>query len=194
MVTMLRTRCLAPVTALLVVLACDRPQPLAPPSDVAPAPLAADLRLPGFTSGHGTYVVSGFEARFSHGAVALPRGKAAGAFRHTLDFNGQLVDFIGLVTCVTFDEANRRAWIGGVILRNNSEHPSFTTPLHAQGKDIWFRVVDYGNGDVQPDRTTFVGFEGSAGFITSAEYCAGQPWPDNDDRTNAVTGNILVHP
>jgi len=45
------------------------------------------------------------------------------------------------------------------------------------------------------DRSTFVGFEGAAGFITSEAYCAGQPWPDANARTwPVVSGAITVDP
>ncbi|NIU75387.1 MAG: hypothetical protein GWN71_17950, partial [Gammaproteobacteria bacterium] len=49
--------------------------------------------------------------------------------------------------------------------------PGFQEDVHQPGRDIWFRVVDYGEGEnaTQPDRSTFVGFEGDAGIITSAE-------------------------
>ena len=62
------------------------------------------------------------------------------------------------------------------------------------GDDIWFRVVDYGEGqDAQADRSTFVGFEGNAGIITSREYCDAQIWPEGDARTGPVTdGDIQV--
>ncbi len=55
--------------------------------------------------------------------------------------------------------------------------------------------MDYGEGEnaTQPDRSTFVGFEGNAGIITSAEYCEEQIWPAGDERTNPVTeGDIQV--
>ena len=59
------------------------------------------------------------------------------------------------------------------------------------GRDIRFRVLDEPGGD----RSTFVGFEGSAGFMTSAEYCAGQPWPAGNARTwPVVSGGITVSP
>ena len=67
--------------------------------------------------------------------------------------------------------------------------------VHQPGADIWFRVADYGEGNqaLQADRSTFVGFEGSAGIITSDEYCTTQPWPAGDAGTNPVTaGNLQV--
>jgi hypothetical protein len=94
------------------------------------------------------------------------------------------------------DPINRRAWIGGVITENLSEHPSFQTARHQPGHDIWFRVLDTGEGaDAPPDRTTFTGFEGDLEIPTSAAYCAMQPWAEGDARTWPVTGgNIQVRP
>jgi hypothetical protein len=98
---------------------------------------------------------------------------------------------------VTFDPVNRRAWIGGIIKENRSTHPAFQVDtLHSPGLDVWFRVVDNGEGtSAPPDRSTTYGFKGSAGIKTSAEYCAVQPWPAGDARTFPVAqGNLQVRP
>jgi hypothetical protein len=122
-------------------------------------------------------------------------GGATGNARHSVELGGELVEFTTHVTCMTLEPATGRAWIGGVISRNRSTHPSFTGDRNQVGRDIWFRVVDYGEGSgaEQVDRATFVGFEGDAGIATSADYCEQMPWPDEDARTNPVTeGNIQV--
>ena len=78
---------------------------------------------------------------------------------------------------------------------NNSELEPFASgEIYQPGKDIWFRVLDEGDEDEGPaDRTTFVGFEGGAGIITSAEYCEVRPWPDDNARTNPlVEGDLEV--
>jgi hypothetical protein len=69
------------------------------------------------------------------------------------------------------------------------------TPIHEVGKEAWFRVVDYGEGQSPDDRTTVLGFEGGLGIITSEEYCQLQLWRDDDAGTWAVVnGNIQVRP
>ena len=96
--------------------------------------------------------------------------------------------YVGEVTCLTVDPVNHRAWVGGVIVYSNDP-----TPDHQAGDDVWFRVVDYGQDHSTPDRSTVFGFKGAAGFDTSAQYCAGQPWPAGDARTWPVThGDIHV--
>lgn len=147
------------------------------------------------TAGGGGYVIGSLQVSFSFNAIGRADGSATGRFFHSVELGGQLIEFEGRVTCVTVDAENNRAWIGGVVTANNSEHPDFTTPIHDVGADIWFRVVDYGEGAAaEEDRSTFVGFEGAAGFDTSAEYCAAQPWPADDARTNPLNfGNLKVH-
>lgn len=148
------------------------------------------------STGGGIYQLLGrLPATFQYDAIQFADGDATGEFSHSVIFQGQLVAFTGRVTCLTMDPVNHRAWVGGVITSNTSLHPSFLQPRNEVGHDIWFRVVDYGEGGEAPaDRTTFVGFEGDAGFATSAAYCAGQPWPANDDRTWTVSeGNLQVH-
>jgi hypothetical protein len=118
-----------------------------------------------------------------------------GEFHQSLERPTGTIDFHGSVTCLAFDETNHRAWIGGVITENRSTDPAFLLDLHQPGHDVWFRVVDYGEGAnaQQPDRTTFMGFENTPGIPTSAFYCALKPWPDDDARTWPVThGNIQV--
>jgi hypothetical protein len=163
-----------------------------------------DLASPSLATGgitahaHGEGVFdAGVPVAFQFGIVQddATTEAATGDLRFTTDLGGLAVDFVGQATCLAVDAANARAWIAGVITENNSTHPSFTGPLNQVGKDIWFRVVDYGEGAGAPqvDRTTFVGFEGSAGIGTSAEYCATRPWPDGDARTGPVLeGNIQV--
>ena len=159
------------------------------------AAIAVGNGVVGTATGGGEYQLLGtLPAKFAFSAVGRADGSATGQFHHSVVFGGELIEFYGAVTCVSFDTANDRAWIGGVITRNNSTEPSFMAARNEVGRDIWFRVVDYGEGSNAPDdRTTFVGFEGDAGFITSAAYCAGQPWPEGDARTWPVTkGNIQV--
>jgi len=84
------------------------------------------------------------------------------------------------------DPVNHRAWIGGVLTQSNDPDP-----VALVGKDAWFRVLDSSGNDV--DRSTFLGFEGGGGIITSAEYCEKQIWPDDNARTWPVEqGNIVI--
>lgn len=158
-----------------------------------------------FTSGGGHYRISDdLQVRFSFSAVTpdatsvgpLLTGPAHGQFRHSLELGGLRIDFHGEAICVTVDPVNGRAWIGGVVTQNNSEHPAFLTAIHQPGRDVWFRVLDSGEGQgAAVDRTTFLGFEGAAGIITSPEYCAAAIWPDDNARTSPViAGNIQVQP
>lgn len=161
---------------------------------VTAAPAAADRAA--ISSGSGTYALLGTTpTTFEFAAVSLPDGGAAGSLFVSTTFQGFPIEFEGDVTCVTFDALNHRAWIGAVITANRSTHPSFTTPRTQVGHDIWFRVVDYGEGaTAAADRATFVGFEGDLEIPDSPTYCALQPWAPDDARTWEVTeGNIQVH-
>lgn len=146
-------------------------------------------------TGGGHYSLQNtFDTKFAFSAIAHGDGTVSGNFHQKLELEGESVDFRGRVTCLAFDPANDRAWVGGVIVANNSTHPSFQQSFHEPGHDVWFRVVDYGEGAAAaPDRTTFLGFENTPGIPTSEFYCNLQPWPDDDARTWPVTnGNIQV--
>lgn len=181
---------LATTTALV---ACDssRPTELPPGSPTA----SANRGVTASTTGGGkAQLPPGFSLlSFSFNAKTKADGSANGQFRHVYVSGGGSVDFQGTVTCVSFDPVNGRAWIGGVITQNNSTNPAVLTPIHQPGKDAWFRVVDYGEGQSPDDRTTVLGFEGGGGIITSEQYCQAQLW--NEGNTWAVVeGNIQVRP
>lgn len=145
--------------------------------------------------GEGRYLIANaFDSKFDFVARQFANGRVAGTFRESLLLDGLTVDFEGKVICLAFDLTNRRAWIGAVITRNRSTHPSFQQAVHQPGEDVWFRVVDYGrNGEPQPDRRTFLGFENTPGIPTSQIYCDLRIWPDGDARTWPVTkGDIAV--
>jgi hypothetical protein len=146
------------------------------------------------TTGGGHYFITtlGLEMQFGFSAILNQDGGASGSFHHQGTLDGLAIAFHGSVTCVSFDPDNHRAWIGGVITANRSEHPSFLTTVHEVGHDIWFRVLDTGPGQAgdTPDRTTFVGFEGV--IASSQEYCDTMPWPADNARTWPVAGNLTV--
>ncbi len=172
----------------VAVFGCDQQ----PPTAAAPtAPVALHSR-PDRARGGGTYDLAGLIVRFGFVAVQHGNGRATGAFRHKTSYDGLTADFSGRVTCLAVDEVNGRAWIGGVITRNRSTDPDYAAEIFQPGHDIWFRVLDTGRHSPDPDRTTFVGFEGAAGLATSAEYCAARIWPDGNLRTWPVTGKVVV--
>jgi hypothetical protein len=123
--------------------------------------------------------------QFGFAAVSNADGSATGSFHHFYADGGFTYDFWGSVTCVTFDAANHRAWVGGVLTKVRSTDPEVGV---APGDDAWFRVLDSPDGD----RSTAMGFVGS--FPSSAAYCAAQPWPEGNARTHPVTqGQISIH-
>jgi hypothetical protein len=178
--------------AAAILAACDQPPTTAPDIEVQFAHVAGHA----MASGGGHYVLSDvFPGTFAFTAIQTSSdGAAKGHLRHTLVFNGELIEFHGEVTCLTVDRVNGRAWIGGEVTRNKSVAEPYASDARFQpGQDIWFRVLDNGQGQSSPDRTTFTGFMGDAGFDTSVAYCAGMPWPADDARTHPVSaGNIQV--
>ena len=181
---------LATTTALV---ACDSSAPteLPPGSPTA----SANRGVTASTTGGGkAQLPAGFSLlSFSFNAKTKADGSASGEFRQVYVSGGGSVDFKGTVTCVSFDPLLGRAWIGGVITQNNSTNPAVLLPIHQPGRDVWFRVVDNGEGQSPDDGTTVFGFEGGGGIITSEQYCQDRIW--NPATTWAVVdGNIQVRP
>lgn len=194
------TSCVGIMSLVGILAACERPAaPTAPDGAAGSTAVLPPEAIAQMASGGGRYLlINSIDAQFAFSANQSGSGRAAGRFHQILDFQGQHVEFHGTVTCLAVDEENGRAWIGGIITQNRSVHPSFLAARNAPGRDIWFRVLDAGQGnEAAPDRTTFVGFEGDAGFATSAAYCEGRPWPDDQANTRTwpvTSGNIQVRP
>ena len=145
------------------------------------------------TGGGHYFLQNAFDTQFAFSAVQKENGEASGMFHQSLDSDTGTVDFRAAVTCMAVDSDLHRAWIGGVIVANNSTDPAFNQPIHQPGHDIWFRVLDNGQGQDPVDRTTFMGFEGV--IPSSASYCEQRIWPDGNARTWPVTeGNLSVRP
>jgi hypothetical protein len=123
---------------------------------------------------------------FSFVAIRHADGSVSGRFQqHQFDVGAT---YKGNVTCFAVDQENHRAWIAGDLTSSND--PSAVTEI---GDDAWFRVLDVGDGTAAVDRSTFLGFEGGAGIITSEEYCAVRLWAPDNERTWPVSGNIRIH-
>ena len=181
---------------VLAVAACDGPTATAPLDFQETVTLyAPGGGGPDRASGGGKLDFGGgLMVDFAFGSVQHGEGlDAQGQLRFSVTLGGELIEFHGRVTCLAVDADEGRAWIGGVVTQNNSTRASHTTPIHEVGKDIWFRVLDSGEGQSHVDRATFVGFEGGGGIITSQEYCEAQIWPDDNARTQPVAaGNVQV--
>jgi hypothetical protein len=186
------------VAATVGLVACEQTasDSLAPSMNDDPRTMRSSPQLDeeelGSARGSGSYSINGLIVDFSLEAEVEKHGKGEGEFRIFADEgDGLTVDFVGKVTCLAIDPVNRRAWIGGKVKSNGSTDPTLQSKIHRPGKDIWFRILDEPTGD----RSTFVGFEGSAGFITSEEYCAGRPWPAENARTwPVVAGGFEIQP
>ncbi len=158
----------------------------------AATPTSAAATSPTRATGGGHVLFAGqIDLGFAFSAVKLASGEATGSFHHSFVFDGHKIDYWGTVTCLTVDPDNGRAWIGGVLTKVTSTHPDV---VELPGDDAWFRVLDTGPASAaNDDRSTFMGFAGSAGIETSQEYCDEMPWPDDNARTHPVVkGDISV--
>jgi hypothetical protein len=134
-------------------------------------------------AGGGSFLFAGsIPMQFGFSAVGLPDGSATGAFHHAYTDGGFTYQLWGEVTCLSFDAAAGRAWVGGVLTRIKSDDPN---PGVAAGDEAWFRVLDSEAGD----RSTSMGF---FGFVSSEEYCEVQIWPDDNARTHPVTNGQIT--
>jgi hypothetical protein len=173
-----------------IVVACG---PLAPngsrlPSQNEEADLGSGGVLEKVTGG-GQFVHPSFgTVTFSFVAIRHGDGRVTGQFQQHQPFFG--FTYKGEVTCFAVDPVNHRAWIGGVLTSSNDPDP-----VTEVGDDVWFRVLDLGEGSTEPDRSTFFGFDqGVPPFDTSENYCAARPWPADNARTwPVVHGNIVIH-
>jgi hypothetical protein len=180
------------LVAIVATAGCDAATTVSAPSALRAEVQQADAQ-DGTSGGGKATLPAGFsQLSFSFTAHARGNGSAVGQFRQEYESAGGVVSFQGRVTCYAVEAATGRAWVGGVITQNNSTNPGALGAIHQPGRDVWFRVVDNGEGaDAAPDRLTVLGFEGGGGIITSAQYCETRPW--NEANTWALaSGNIQV--
>jgi hypothetical protein len=112
------------------------------------------------------------DGKFEFVAMRRADGSVTGHFYQSRIRGAELVEFYGVVTCVTIDpNFPGRARIGGIVTVNNSTDPAFLTADHQVGDDVWFRVEDNGDGSTANDKSTTYGFKPTL-VNTSAEYCA----------------------
>lgn len=137
------------------------------------------------------------DGHFSFTGSVKGDGRVHGRFHQRREAGGFVIDFSGIVTCLTVDAALGRARFGGIITENNSTHPNFLTTNHEVGDDVWFRVQDGGEGGDAVDASTSYGFKPTL-VNTSAEYCAlpftGLPWWNPASTFPLRSGNIQVRP
>ena len=140
-------------------------------------------------AGGGHFLFSStLDVQFGFSAVAKADGSAEGSFHQSYTQAGLTTSYWGTVTCLSVDNVNRRAWIGGVLTKVESDDPAVT---RQPGEDVWFRVLDNSQGQDDADRSTVFGFVPL--FGSSAAYCAGRPWPADNARTwPVIAGNISV--
>src|SRR5688572_15454 len=200
--TLVRAAVLGPtLTGILLLGACDAaPEVIGP----EPAPLALSAHANGVTaraSGGGHFFGQfffGVPVQFAFTAIQRDpiTGDADGRYHFSSIVNGLAIAIHGRITCMTVDPENPgRAWMGGVITKNESEHPLYTGPTSQVGRDSWFRVVDYGEGASasQPDRASFVFVEPTGGFASAQDFCDSKLWFPGDRITNPLlSGNIQV--
>ena len=126
------------VVAVLVV-GCSSPQE--PTTARNPAgSLNADRGVEVSVTGGGIIDLSAAgvgDAHFAFNAIRTADGTVRGQFHERRERAGLVIDFAGIVTCVTVDPLLMRARIGGVITENNSTDPAFLTTNHEVGDDVW---------------------------------------------------------
>ncbi len=188
--------CLFSFAITLLLLACDMSrEPTSPAESML---FGAGSRVTGHANGSGAFNIGapGADIAFDLNALLRADGSATGSVNYITDlteFGLGTIEIQFDVTCLALNAALGRAWIGGVVTANNSTNQTFATdPVRQPGRDVWFRIEDNGNGGSgTADRSTQLGFEGSAGIITSQEYCEAQIWPAAPAHP-VVTGNISV--
>jgi hypothetical protein len=176
------------ISAVLIGVVAACAEPTAPAVERTHGVLPLDAAGGGVSqsvTGGGQFVHPTFgTVTFAFTAQRLSDGRVVGRFQQHQPAFG--FTYKGDVTCFAVDPVNHRAWIGGVLTQSNDPDP-----VALVGKDAWFRVLDSSGND--GDRSTFLGFEGGGGIITSAEYCEKQIWPDGNARTWPVEqGNIVI--
>ena len=137
-------------------------------------------------SGHVMRNLTGEDelSTFSYSAVARADGTAEGEYQYNFRAAGFFIH--GTVTCASV--SGNAGWVGGVIDSIVSPDPADQSLV---GTEIWWRVIDNGEGANQPaDQTTSLLFAVPGLPITAESWCRNQ-----DVRgvlRDVLSGNIQV--
>jgi hypothetical protein len=184
---MQKTTLVGPALIALAALACTEPAGPTGGRSGSPSPSTLAVGVQESVTGGGQFFHPDFgTVTLAFTAIRHRDGSVSGRWQQNQFDVG--FAYKGDVTCFAVDPVNHRAWIGGIITGSNDPDP-----LTAVGKDAWFRVLDLGDSP-DPDRSTFLGFQGSAGIETSEEYCAARLWAPENARTWPLEhGNLVIH-
>jgi hypothetical protein len=121
---------------------------------------------------------------FSYSANGREDGSATGQYQY--NFRALNVVIHGTVSCVTIKD--NQGWVGGNITRVDSDDPA---DQELVGTEVWWRVIDNGQGNDVPDQTSSLLFAIPGSPITSASWCANQE--ARGVVRNVLHGNIQVN-
>src|SRR5689334_11613873 len=130
------SRSLVQVTVTLAAAGCSTQHDGPTASRVVSASRSENAAVEVSVSGGGIIDLSTAgvgDAHFAFNAVRKADGRVYGNFHERRERAGLVIEFVGIVTCVTVDPILHRARVGGVITENRSTDPAFLTTNHEVG-------------------------------------------------------------
>lgn len=167
---------------------------IAPAKPAAPAvenALPEDTQATAFGKG-ALERADGKIASFEFDANYTRSGPVSGRIDYTVFLDEGKIELNARVTCGHYDMTTKRAWVGGEIKANRSNHAEYKDGRFAVGQPVWFRFEE---SDTHPDPAAQISdlrFAGDDGFDSAKDFCAQKPWPADGMTDLSAQGAVII--
>ncbi len=149
------------------------------PAVPAPAPTTpADAGMPEDTQatafGKGTFErADGKLASFTFDANYTRSGPVTGNISYTVFLDEGKIDLSAKVICGHYDMDTKRAWVGGEITENRSNHSAYQDGDYATGGNLWFRFEE---SETHPDPAAKIADMSFGSKDGATAFCDAKGW------------------
>jgi hypothetical protein len=164
---------------------------------VAPEPIPPEAAIPEDTIatvlGKGDLErADGKLAKFKYDVFYRSGGVVNGTAEYTTFLDEGKVDLTVELDCGVFDVETKRAWFGGKISDNRSNHSEYKDGRYAKGGQAWFRFEESMTHPEPPAQVADIRFAGDDGFETAAEFCKAKPWSNDGLADLSDQGAVII--
>lgn len=160
----------------------------APPSTPADAGMPEDTQATAF--GKGTFErADGKLASFTFDANYTRSGPVTGNITYTVFLDEGKIDLTAKVVCGHYDMDTKRAWVGGTVSENRSNHSEYKDGDYATGGNLWFRFEESETHPEPAAQITDMTFGGKDG---AKAFCDAKAWSEDGLVDLSAQGAVII--
>ncbi|MFK8014828.1 MAG: hypothetical protein AB8G17_05275 [Gammaproteobacteria bacterium] len=131
-------------------------------------------------------------ASFEFDANYTSSGAVTGRIDYTVFLDEGKIELNAKVTCGHYDMTTKRAWVGGEVKANRSNHAEYKDGRFAVGQPVWFRFEE---SETHPDPAAQISdlrFAGDDGFDNAKSFCDEKPWSTDGLTDLSSQGAVII--